>query len=173
MFPLFDRHRPGGWLKDLSADWFNTVARILNDISGVGIRIAKPAGGLGWTLTVLTDGTTLQLNPQTGVLQLKAGGVGTSYLADGAVTTAKIADANVTAAKIATAVAGNGLTGGGGSALAVNVDNSTIEISSDSLRVKGNGIGTGQMSSGLYSGSVSLLTPATLNFTNGVLTSVS
>ena len=33
--------------------------------------------------------------------------------------------------------AGNGLTGGAGAALAVNVDGSTIEISSDALRIKG------------------------------------
>lgn len=55
-----------------------------------------------------------------------AGTVGTSDIADGAVTSAKLA----------AAVAGSGLAGGGGSALSVNVDDSTIEINADTLRLK-------------------------------------
>lgn len=66
--------------------------------------------------------------------------VTTNKIADSNVTTAKIADANVTEAKISTSIAGNGLSGGGGSALSVNVDNSTLEINSDTLRVKDAGI---------------------------------
>jgi hypothetical protein len=58
----------------------------------------------------------------------------------GTLTTAQIADNAVTAAKIAAAVAGNGLAGGGGAALSVNVDSSSIEINSDTLRVKALGI---------------------------------
>ena len=45
-----------------------------------------------------------------------------------AVTESKILNGSVTAAKIASAVAGSGLSGGAGTALAVNVDGSTIEI---------------------------------------------
>lgn len=41
---------------------------------------------------------------------------------------------------LTTSVAGNGLAGGNGTALSVNVDNSTIEINTDSLRVKDDGI---------------------------------
>ena len=48
----------------------------------------------------------------------------------------KVSDAGIGVAQIATAIAGNGLTGGGGSALAVSVDDSTIEISGDTLQVK-------------------------------------
>lgn len=79
---------------------------------------------------------------------LQTGGVPTAALADLAVTTAKIADANVTAAKLAAAVAGDGLAGGAGTALSVNVDGSTIEISSDSLRVKDSGITTAKINDG-------------------------
>lgn len=43
--------------------------------------------------------------------------------------------------------AGNGLTGGSGSALAVSVDDSTIEINSDSLRVKDAGITKAKLAS--------------------------
>ena len=78
------------------------------------------------------------------------GTIATGDIADGAVTSAKIADLTIatgdiadnaiTAAKIATAVAGDGLAGGGGTALSVSVDNTTIEISGDQVRIKGGGI---------------------------------
>lgn len=51
-----------------------------------------------------------------------------------------IGDAQVTEVKLAASVAGNGLSGGAGSALAVNVDGSTLEINSDALRVRDAGI---------------------------------
>jgi hypothetical protein len=76
--------------------------------------------------------------------------VTTAKIADLNVTTAKIADSNVTTAKIASAavdenkiassVAGNGLAGGAGTALSVNVDASTIEINADTLRIKDAGV---------------------------------
>ena len=61
---------------------------------------------------------------------------------DGAVTEDKIGASAVTASKIASAVAGNGLSGGAGTALAVNVDGSTIVINSDSLKVGSPAAGT-------------------------------
>lgn len=66
-------------------------------------------------------------------------------LQTGGVPTAALANAAVTADKLAAAVAGSGLAGGAGSALSVNVDDSTIEISSDSLRVKDAGITTAKL----------------------------
>ena len=89
--------------------------------------------------SIQVDNTSIYLN--SGVLAIKAGGVGTAELAASAVTTAKIADANVTtskiadtnvttpkiadsavtAAKIATAaVDGTTIAGGAGTALKVN-----------------------------------------------------
>jgi hypothetical protein len=59
-----------------------------------------------------------------------------------AVTEGKILNGAVTAAKLASAVAGSGLSGGAGTALAVNVDGSTIEINSDTLRVGNPAAGT-------------------------------
>jgi hypothetical protein len=61
-------------------------------------------------------------------------------IAPGTIVASDVADNTVTEAKLTTSVAGNGLAGGNGSALSVNVDNSTIEINSDSLRVKDSGI---------------------------------
>lgn len=66
----------------------------------------------------------------------------------GQVATAGIADAAVTADKIASAVAGSGLGGGAGTALSVNVDNSTIEINSDTLRLKDGGVTTAKIADG-------------------------
>jgi hypothetical protein len=47
--------------------------------------------------------------------------------------------------RIAAAAAGAGLTGGAGSALAVNVDDATIEIDTDTVRVKNSGIVTAKL----------------------------
>lgn len=92
--------------------------------------------------------------------QILAGGIAdnavtTAKINNLAVTTAKLADASVNGAKIvsgavgpsevAASLAGNGLTGGGGSALSVNVDGSTLEINSDTLRLKDNGITTSKI----------------------------
>ena len=51
-------------------------------------------------------------------------------------TTKKVQAVNA----IPTGVAGDGLTGGGGSALAVSVDDSTIEVSADNVQLKDDGI---------------------------------
>ena len=99
--------------------------------------------------------------------KLKQGGTGdgsisTIKIADSAVTSDKIADGSVTHAKMAddsvgaseiidasissahlnTSVAGEGLAGGAGAALSVNVDDQSLEIDSDALRVKALGIVT-------------------------------
>jgi hypothetical protein len=64
----------------------------------------------------------------------------TSIGLNDSIATANIDDSAVTAAKIAAAVAGDGLAGGAGTALSVNVDDSTIETNADTLRVKDAGI---------------------------------
>jgi len=58
-------------------------------------------------------------------------------LADNAVSTSKIQASAVTSAKLAAAVAGNGLAGGAGTALSVNVDGTTIQITGDTLSAIG------------------------------------
>lgn len=57
----------------------------------------------------------------------------------------RVKDAGITAAKLAAAIAGNGLSGGAGSPLAVNVDGATLEINADILRVLAGGIGATQL----------------------------
>ena len=75
-----------------------------------------------------------------------------AMITDLTVDTADINDSAVTAAKIATGVAGAGLSGGGGTALAVNVDSSTIEISTDTLQVKDQGIVAAKIADGSITG---------------------
>lgn len=74
------------------------------------------------TFDVNVDASTIEINAD--ILRVK----------DSGITAAKLASDSVTAAKIATSVAGNGLAGGGGTALSVNVD-TTLEISSDAVRL--------------------------------------
>lgn len=61
------------------------------------------------------------------------------------VTTPNITNAAVDKDKINTDVAGAGLTGGNGTALAVNTDDVTLEVSTDTVRVKALGIDTAQL----------------------------
>lgn len=88
-----------------------------------------------------------------------AGVVDASALASNAVTSVKINAAAVTSAKIASAavdenklassVAGDGLAGGAGSALSVNVDDVTLEINTDALRLKDGGITNAKLGSSI------------------------
>lgn len=60
----------------------------------------------------------------------------------------KVADAGIGTTQLAAAVAGDGLSGGAGSALSVNTDDTTIEKSSDALRVKDAGITSAKLGTG-------------------------
>jgi hypothetical protein len=56
--------------------------------------------------------------------------------------------AGITATELAASVAGDGLVGGAGTALSVNVDNSSIEINADVVRVKAAGVTNAMLASG-------------------------
>jgi hypothetical protein len=71
--------------------------------------------------------------------------VDTLQLAASSVTTAKLAAASVTAAKLAADTAGAGLVQNVSGALDVNPDNSTVEVVSDTIRVKDAGITTAKI----------------------------
>lgn len=87
------------------------------------------AANVDWTLPVALPATKLPMKSSaSGVLELSQ------------ILTSEIADAQITEGKLTASVAGNGLSGGAGSPLAVNVDNATIEINSDTLRLKDAGI---------------------------------
>lgn len=74
-------------------------------------------------------------------VKIQDGAVSGPKLASGSVDSDKLAGTSVTAAKLGSNVAGNGLSGGNGSALTVKVDSTTIDTTgSGQLRVKENGI---------------------------------
>jgi hypothetical protein len=66
--------------------------------------------------------------------KLATDSVTTAKIVDLNVTTLKINDAAVTPAKLATSVAGNGLTGGGGSALSVVANGDSISVSGSGVK---------------------------------------
>jgi hypothetical protein len=86
-------------------------------VSGNGLTGGPYDGAATATFAVQADGSTLTVG---------AGGV-------------KVADGGITATQLAT-LSGGGLSGGGGTALAVNVDDTSIEINNDALRVKALGV---------------------------------
>jgi hypothetical protein len=95
---------------------------------------------------IATDGSSVnRLGVGTNTHVLQADSSSTNGFKWGQVATAGIADEAVTAAKIASSVAGSGLAGGAGTALSVNVDASTIEINSDTLRIKDSGVVTAKL----------------------------
>lgn len=72
--------------------------------------------------------------------------VTTAKIADTAVTTAKIANNAVTGTQLNSSVAGAGLSGGGGSSLSINVDDSTIEINGGGdIALKADGIASSKI----------------------------
>lgn len=146
-----------------------------------GISTAKIADGAVTTIKIADQNVTTGKIADGAVTSVKIAdqNVTTAKIADSNVTTVKIADSNVTTAKIAdsavnenklsTSVAGDGLSGGGGSPLAVNVDSSTIETSADTLRVKDGGITEAKLSSGVVSKlgqNIGIVTRAHLSINN-------
>ena len=95
---------------------------------------------------IATDGSSVnRLGVGTNTHVLQADSSSTNGFKWGQVATAGIADNAVTAAKIDSSVAGSGLAGGAGTVLSVNVDDSTIEINSDTLRIKDSGVVTAKL----------------------------
>jgi hypothetical protein len=72
-------------------------------------------------------------------------GVDGNYLKNESVLVGALGSQCVTEAKLHTSVAGAGLAGGNGTPLAINTDAVTVEISSDVLRVKDQGIGPNKL----------------------------
>jgi microcystin-dependent protein len=73
------------------------ATKLATSIAGAGLT-----GGAGTALSVVVDGTTIEITTDT--LNVKAGGIGTTQLADLGVTTGKLADNAVTLGKLATAI---------------------------------------------------------------------
>jgi hypothetical protein len=143
------------------ADSAITTAKV-NDGAITGPKLAASVAGSGLirnvstsVLDVSTDGVTVTVTGDA--VAIVAGGIGTTQLADGGVTTAKVAnsaittvkvaDANITGPKLASTVAGSGLTQNVSGNLDVNVDGSTLAITTDALGIAAGGVGATQLAS--------------------------
>ena len=136
-----------------------------SQFSGAGqITAGAALEKTGNTLDVKVDNTTLQVSSDA--LQIRSGGVGSSHLAtnsvnslaiaSNAITETHITNSSVTNVKLANShiqmIAGSGLSGGGSvslggtSTLNMNTDNTSLEISSDTLQVKAGGITNSHLS---------------------------
>ena len=105
---------------DSNASKKESIADLMTAVAGSGLAASSGV------LSVGVDDTGIEIDSDA--LRLK----------DSGVVTAKIADAAVTAAKIATAVAGDGLSGGGGSALALDLNEltaATVAVGADSIAI--------------------------------------
>lgn len=105
---------------DSNASKKESIADLMTAVAGSGLAASSGV------LSVGVDDSGIEINSDA--LRLK----------DSGVVTAKIADAAVTAAKIATAVAGDGLSGGGGSALALDLNEltaATVAVGADSIAI--------------------------------------
>ena len=113
----------------------------LPDLSaGAGLSGSIYDGSEARTFAVQASGSTLTVN-STGVA---------------------VASAGITPVEISSSIAGNGLSGGNGTALSVNVDDTSIEISTDALRVKAGGVSNAML---VNSGSILGSTPVALGAT--------
>lgn len=145
-------------------------------IRGAQIRSVFAGDGLDWVsvsgtnrnyLAVQVDNSSLEISGDA--LQIKSGGV-TNDMLSGSIADGKLAEdyiktsevdgstiefnggtlnvvaAGITATELNTSVAGDGLAGGGGTALSVNVDGTSIAINADTLAVVDSGIDHGSIS---------------------------
>jgi hypothetical protein len=122
-----------------------TYAKIQN-VSATDRLLGRDTASAG-NIEELTLDDTLEFTGSGGIQRAAltgdvtaTAGSNTTAIAAGAVDTTELADEAVTAAKIDTTVAGAGLTGGAGTALTVVADDSTLEVSSDQVRIKADGV---------------------------------
>ena len=125
------------------------------DVNGSG-KLEVKANGITTSMIGTNQVTGNEIAASTiGSANLASNSVTAAQLAPSSVTEAKLGSLSVseakiqnnaiTASKISSTVAGDGLAGGSGSALSVSVDDATIEINSDSLRLKDLGIAAGKI----------------------------
>lgn len=124
-WPFKEKYTSGKGLFQILAGDMAAIGRILNKATTPGLTLARTRSGIGWKLELKTDGITIGFAP------------------DG--VTLKVPDGGIDKTKIAADVAGAGLVQAVGGELDVNVDNSTLEVSGDTVQVKGLGVDTPEL----------------------------
>ncbi|MBY0316665.1 MAG: tail fiber protein, partial [Bdellovibrionales bacterium] len=181
----------GANCKDISTGW-GAGGDIDGIVANTGSALSGGVTSGTATLSVVTDGTTIETNGSN-QLQVRDGGVSLNKLAADSVNSSKIVDGTIVNADINAAAAiawskinktgataadvgavgtaraintnsGSGLTGGGDLTadrnIAMNVDNSTIEIATNTVQVKDGGI----TNSKIATVSVNKITSAALQY---------
>ena len=120
----------------LRADYTAKTVRLALKSSSDGVSTAPAltqSDNVTWEVSLasltITTGGAVTVTDTRGFLHYRTG-----------VNTAMLDDSSVTSAKLAASVAGNGLAGGAGTPLAVNVDGTSLAITADVLGVKAGGI---------------------------------
>lgn len=125
-----------------------TAANGISITSNAIAAVSDATGGsnLSRSIDVNTNGIAVKIDDST--------------IAEGASNRLKVKAGGITATELATSVAGAGLAGGGGTALSVNVDDSSIEINTDTLRVKAAGVTNAMLAGSIADSKLSTITTA-------------
>lgn len=134
----------GDWIIYNGATW----DRVENSTAVVSVN--GQTGVVSLDTDDISEGTALYFTDDrakdaAGAALLDSAQIDFTYNSGTKQISATIIAASVTEVELNASVAGNGLAGGAGSALSVNVDDSTIEINTDALRVKDLGITSGKI----------------------------
>lgn len=99
----------------------------------------------GSEIAALTVATANLADSSVTSAKLGASSVSAVKISSNAVTSDKIQSNAVTEAKLATSVAGDGVTGGNGSALSVDLDGATLSVAASGLKVSTGGIAANEL----------------------------
>lgn len=144
-----------------TVDQANAMATTMTTAGDLIYKTTTGSNALFSRLAVGTNGYPLVANAGTpGYAQLTSAGIGAQA---------------VTETQLHTSVAGAGLTGGAGTALAVNPDGATLEVVADQVRVKALGIGNSHLATNAVTdGTVATgaaIAYSKLALTNGIVNS--
>lgn len=131
----FDAPRSGAWSPAEYEDAMDRIVMMIQQLQEAVARSVKDAA-------YIDPNTT---DPATYLAQMQAAYIAGTNLIANSIQTSFIQDDAVDKDKIAADVAGSGLGQNANGSLEVNVDGSTIEINSDTLRVKDGGITTAKL----------------------------
>ena len=149
-----------GWVctSNAGSDVVGTNNLAFSQFNGAGsITAGDGLGKTGNTLEVKVDDSSIEISSDS--LRVKASGI-TNAMLGGSITNAKLANSAVTV------TAGDGLSGGGSVSLggsvsvALQVDDSSLEIDSDTARIKASGVTNAMLAGSIADSKLSTISTA-------------